>query len=533
MELIMKRASSVIVVSLGLVLVASPAFAQQPIEPDSGYGAQPMPTQPDPYAQPQPYAQQPYAQQPYAQQPYAQQPYAQQPYAQQPYNQYGDDDEEDDYDVTYDYDASASTDPYDDGYDPYAYQQFESTLAPYGNWQNVPSYGHVWIPSVSAVGYNFSPYATGGHWVMTDYGWTWVSDWDWGWAPFHYGRWMVVGGHGWCWIPGTTWGPAWVNWRWGGGYVGWAPMPPRGVVIGPPRGVRCPWHFTTAAQLGTMRPNYLPSRVVNGVWRSTNPVNNIASRTIAGAAVRFNAGPPAHVVASTLGRPVAPVALAAVAPRLMPRTTIVPRTGMPVQSRPWMQSRPIGGAFSHPVPGARTIGAPRPAAPIFQRPQPLSSMPPGGRYVPPPAVQGRAQGMPWRTPAPLPPQRQGQLYVAPPQSQRFATPAPQPYHPPAQSFQPQPYRYAPPPMQQHFSPPPVAHGPVYSAPPMQQHFSPPPVAHGPVYSAPPMQQHFSPPPQQHFSPPPQQQHFSPPPAQHFSAPAPHGSFGGSHGTFRR
>jgi hypothetical protein len=31
---------------------------------------------------------------------------------------------------------------------------------------------------------------------------------------------------GWLWTPGTVWGPAWVSWQYGGGYVGWAPLPP-------------------------------------------------------------------------------------------------------------------------------------------------------------------------------------------------------------------------------------------------------------------------------------------------------------------
>ena len=31
------------------------------------------------------------------------------------------------------------------------------------------------------------------------------------------------------WVPGYEWGPAWVSWRFGGGYVGWAPLPPRAV----------------------------------------------------------------------------------------------------------------------------------------------------------------------------------------------------------------------------------------------------------------------------------------------------------------
>jgi hypothetical protein len=70
------------------------------------------------------------------------------------------------------------------------------------------------------------PY-TWGQWVATDLGWTWISYWPWGWAPFHYGRWTYHPPYGWVWIPGTVWAPAWVAWRSGHGWVGWAPLPPQ------------------------------------------------------------------------------------------------------------------------------------------------------------------------------------------------------------------------------------------------------------------------------------------------------------------
>jgi hypothetical protein len=66
---------------------------------------------------------------------------------------------------------------------------------------------------------------------MTEYGWTWLSDYNWGWAPFHYGRWDYDNYYGWFWIPDNVWGPAWVIWRRAPGYYGWAPMGP-GMDIG-------------------------------------------------------------------------------------------------------------------------------------------------------------------------------------------------------------------------------------------------------------------------------------------------------------
>jgi hypothetical protein len=53
-----------------------------------------------------------------------------------------------------------------------------------------------------------------------------MSDYSWGWAPFHYGRWDYDQYYGWLWIPGNEWGPAWVSWRRADGYYGWAPMEP-------------------------------------------------------------------------------------------------------------------------------------------------------------------------------------------------------------------------------------------------------------------------------------------------------------------
>ena len=54
----------------------------------------------------------------------------------------------------------------------------------------------------------------------------WVSDYSWGWRPFHDGRWYLDATYGWVWTPDTVWAPAWVNWRECDGYYGWAPLPP-------------------------------------------------------------------------------------------------------------------------------------------------------------------------------------------------------------------------------------------------------------------------------------------------------------------
>ena len=104
-------------------------------------------------------------------------------------------------------------------------QTFYDQLSPYGNWMNTNDYGYVWVPNV---GPDFRPYGTAGHWTFTEYGWTWVSDFPWGWAAFHYGRWRYEPEVGYMWIPETTWGPAWVSWRRSDEYYGWVPLGPRG-----------------------------------------------------------------------------------------------------------------------------------------------------------------------------------------------------------------------------------------------------------------------------------------------------------------
>jgi len=103
-------------------------------------------------------------------------------------------------------------------------------LDDYGVWNEVPEYGHIWVPRV-AVGW--SPYSTG-HWAyVAPWGWTWVDDAPWGYAPFHYGRWVYTGGY-WGWAPGPVYvrpvyAPALVAWFGGGGWgvsfgFGWCPL---------------------------------------------------------------------------------------------------------------------------------------------------------------------------------------------------------------------------------------------------------------------------------------------------------------------
>lgn len=92
-------------------------------------------------------------------------------------------------------------------------------LDDYGSWSNSPDYGPVWYPS--QVNSGWQPYTTG-HWAYVQpWGYTWVDDSPWGYAPFHYGRWNNFGGR-WGWCPGPPavrpiYSPALVAFVGGGG----------------------------------------------------------------------------------------------------------------------------------------------------------------------------------------------------------------------------------------------------------------------------------------------------------------------------
>ena len=102
---------------------------------------------------------------------------------------------------------------------------FYTSLAPYGTWVDVPDYGRCWRPTIVVYNSGWQPYCDRGHWVYTDCGWYWTSDYSWG-VTFHYGRWFHHPHLGWCWWPDTVWAPSWVTWRYSDDYCGWAPLPP-------------------------------------------------------------------------------------------------------------------------------------------------------------------------------------------------------------------------------------------------------------------------------------------------------------------
>jgi hypothetical protein len=175
---------------------------------------------------------------------------------------------------------------------------FYQPLSPYGEWVVVAGYGRCWRPARVEVGWR--PYSNG-HWELTDAGWYWVSDEPWGWATYHYGRWEMAANFGWIWVPQTQWAPAWVSWREGGGYVGWAPLPPE-----PRPGIRvnvtiAPTAFVFVEER-RMREPVRPTTVIVNNTTIINKTVNITKTKIVNKNVVINEGPRTEVVERATGQ---------------------------------------------------------------------------------------------------------------------------------------------------------------------------------------------------------------------------------------
>jgi hypothetical protein len=194
---------------------------------------------------------------------------------------------------------------------------FYNRLAPYGYWVDRPSYGWCWVPR--HIRHHWRPYMYG-HWVWTDYGWTWVSTEPYGWATYHYGRWYDDPDYGWEWVPGTDWGPSWVSWRQGGDYVGWAALPPE-VGWGGGGLVTASFDLNTGIDPGwycfTHERNFLAANVasyIDSPAQNVTIINNTTNYTVyrsEGGRV-FAQGVPVQQIQQVTGQPVPQYRLAAV-----------------------------------------------------------------------------------------------------------------------------------------------------------------------------------------------------------------------------
>jgi uncharacterized protein DUF6600 len=192
---------------------------------------------------------------------------------------------------------------------------FYSNLTPHGAWQVSARYGRVWQPRVYNADWN--PYYDG-HWTYTDVGWTWVSDYEWGAIPYHYGTWVVDPEIGWVWVPGYVWAPSWVVFRTGPDYIGWAPVSP-GFSIGVSTGfvgrAGGPFVFVSARDFVAprVRACVVPEVRARLVLNNTRVVNTL----VVERNVVVNRGPDVRVVERASGRTIRKVPLEQV-PRFAP-----------------------------------------------------------------------------------------------------------------------------------------------------------------------------------------------------------------------
>ena len=257
----------------------------------------------------------------------------------------------------------------------HSHADFHAPLAAHGAWIEFGSYGQCWHPSQVAV--EWRPYCDG-HWVWTDCGWYWASDEPWAWACYHYGSWTYDGGLGWVWVPGVEWAPAWVTWRFGGGYCGWAPLAPRGIVLAPREFVFVEAHrFHEPVRSTTVIVNNTTiinqTKVLNAPQAKTLAVAGSAPRK-----VMFNEGPGVAPIAQATHQQIRAVPV-----QEATRQTPVPAT---LNRKPDRQeSKPKSGAPAAPQPEAK--------------PSPPASTSPGQPRVEPPDAKREPKPAPRETPS--------------------------------------------------------------------------------------------------------------------------------------
>lgn len=244
-------------------------------------------------------------------------------------------------------------------------------LDDYGTWKNYSDYGAVWTPTAVAPGW--SPYSYG-HWIwVSPWGWTWVDDAPWGFAPFHYGRWAYIGAS-WGWIPGPYWYRPWYS----PALVGWFGGPGWGFGFGfgfGPRFGWCPLGFREP-----FRPWFHSSR---GFFRNVNA--NARVRNFNQVSKNFFAGAKTGVPANHFANANKPGALNAMSQNAMQHGLSVHGNSARVSPNGLKGAQSLSRVNVSPTRestlGARTSSA-RPASSTFSRPT-VSRMTP-------PAVSSRA-----------------------------------------------------------------------------------------------------------------------------------------------
>lgn len=273
----------------------------------------------------------------------------------------------------------------------------------YGRWEQEPEYGAVWIPRAVPVGW--APYRAG-HWAwVSPWGWTWIDDQPWGFAPFHYGRWVTVRDR-WCWVPGTyvrrpVYAPALVGWV-GGPHlsvsisvgntapaVGWFPLAPREIYVPSYR----------------VSPTYVRQVNVTQVTNITNITTIVNNPQQAVVNVDYRNRHLPHAVT------------------VVPQTVLVNRQPVAPAVLPWHQPRAIAGPVTLPanLQQQPVVVAPPVPAPSVDETRRRHGFAPGGQRPAPGLASPQA-----RTPSPaiatgIAPG--GGINIPPPPNRAIAPPA--------------------------------------------------------------------------------------------------------------
>lgn len=299
-------------------------------------------------------------------------------------------------------------------------------LANYGTWSQAPEYGEVWYPDVAP---DWVPYRDGYWGYVAPWGWTWIDDEPWGFAPMHYGRWVEIDGR-WAWTPGLfeatappIYAPALVGFFDIGvgvgigvgigaalaeGSIGWCPLGPREPFH--------PWYPASDRYWRALNVHQINNiMVINHNLTVRDFINRHAMTVVpasALAASRRIGRLAAHVDARTLGAahplsgrdPVRPAAeTAGVTPRLARQMHLVAGPDARHMAAPGPALGPWTAAGGRPLlrgpveratlsrPAMPPAGAPKPAS-LAIHPTPEARLPPlraaGANEAPPPFRPG-------------------------------------------------------------------------------------------------------------------------------------------------
>jgi hypothetical protein len=390
-----------------------------------------------------------------------------------------------------------------------------------GDWDRAPEYGAIWYPRNIQAGW--APYRFG-HWIWVfPWGWTWVDDMPWGFAPFHYGRWVSYRNR-WGWVPGPivarpSYCPALVAWVGGGpgfnfsvsfgvgGGIAWFPLGPREVFV---PNYRVSDRYVTRVNISN---TVVERTTVVNIYHNTNntQINYINRRAPGGVTAVSHE---TFVNARPVGRNVVNVPQNEI--ERAPITRALP-------AEPDRRSRQGAGQQNAPQPPPQIMNRPvvtERGQPRVNRPvMPGEGQPPqgGAGQQPPPNQDQRGRGnQPQQQQPPQNPPGRGNEdrgrgnQQPPPQQQQVPPPQPPPPQQQQQQQQPPPPQKQPPQRPPEQAPPERQQPPVQT-PPQQQQVPPPPSPpqnpRGRGNERPPEQA----PPERQQPPPPQQQQQQVPP----------------------